>query len=73
MDGIYNEALRLKEEKLKNRRELNDKINYTEQQLMIITQEMKKKIHSMVEDVEQRYALFISSFVRFRIFQIDLL
>lgn len=56
MDGIYNEALRLKDEKLKNRRDLTDKINYTEQQLMIITQEMKKKIHSMVEDVEQRYA-----------------
>lgn len=54
LDGIYNEALRLKEEKFKNRRELTEKINYTEQQLMIITQEMKKKIHSMVEDVEQR-------------------
>ncbi|KAJ8950249.1 hypothetical protein NQ314_007954 [Rhamnusium bicolor] len=54
LDGIYNDALKLKEEKLTHRKELTDKINYTEQQLMIITQEMKKKIHCMVEDVEQR-------------------
>lgn len=54
LDVIYSGALKLKEEKLMQRKELNDKISYTEQQLMIITQEMKKKIHSMVEDVEQR-------------------
>lgn len=54
LEGIYSDALKLKEEKLAERKELNDKINYTEQQLMVVTQEMKKKIHSMVEDVEQR-------------------
>ncbi|KAJ8917827.1 hypothetical protein NQ315_010736 [Exocentrus adspersus] len=64
LDGIYNDALKLKEEKLKQRKELNDKINYTEQQLLIITQEMKKKIHTMVEDVEQRVSKALNEEIR---------
>ncbi|CAG9819032.1 unnamed protein product [Phaedon cochleariae] len=64
LEGIYNDSLRLKEEKLKQRKELTDKINYTEQQLMIITQEMKKKIHNMVEDVEHRVSKALNEEIR---------
>lgn len=38
LEGIYNETLNSKEEKLQKRKELTDKINYTEQQLLIVTQ-----------------------------------
>ncbi|XP_030762717.1 transmembrane GTPase Marf [Sitophilus oryzae] len=64
LESIYNEALRLREEKLKQRKELTDKINYTEQQLVIITQEMKKKIRNMVEDVEQRVSKALTEEIR---------
>lgn len=64
LDVIYSDALKLKEEKLIQRKELNDKISYTEQQLMIITQEMKKKIHCMVEDVEQRVSKALNEEIR---------
>ncbi|CAG9862018.1 unnamed protein product [Phyllotreta striolata] len=64
LEGIYNDALKLKEQKLSERKEVNDKINYTEQQLMLVTQEMKKKIHNMVEDVEQRVSKALSEEIR---------
>ncbi|XP_023311777.1 transmembrane GTPase Marf-like [Anoplophora glabripennis] len=64
LDGIYSDALKLKEEKLMQRKELTDKITYTEQQLIIITQEMKKKIHCMVEDVEQRVSKALNEEIR---------
>lgn len=54
MDTIYETALNLKSEKGSAKKEIHDKLNFTEQQVHLITQEMKKKIHSMVEDVEQR-------------------
>lgn len=64
LDSIYNDALKLKEDKLQQRKELHDKINYTEQQLMVITQEMKQKIHHMVEDVEQRVSKALNEEIR---------
>ncbi|XP_022918144.1 transmembrane GTPase Marf isoform X2 [Onthophagus taurus] len=64
LDTIYNDAQRLREAKLVERKELHDKINYTEQQLMIITQEMKQKIHNMVEDVEQRVSKALNEEIR---------
>lgn len=54
MDGIYETALKLKSEKAAAKKEEYDKLNFTEQQLTLLTQEMKAKIHHMVEDVEQR-------------------
>lgn len=54
MDGIYETALRLKAEKTAIKKEFSDKLVFTEQQFLLITQEMKEKIHHMVEDVEQR-------------------
>ncbi|KAF7272973.1 hypothetical protein GWI33_014287, partial [Rhynchophorus ferrugineus] len=64
LETIYNEALLLREDKLKQRKDLTDKINYTEQQLVIITQEMKKKIRNMVEDVEQRVSKALTEEIR---------
>lgn len=64
LEEIYNDAQKLKEEKLQKRKELHDKINYTEQQLMLVTQEMKQKIHRMVEDVEQRVSKALNEEIR---------
>ncbi|XP_060528827.1 transmembrane GTPase Marf isoform X2 [Cylas formicarius] len=64
LEGIYNEALKLKEQKIKQEGELTDKINFTEQQLMMITHEMKKKIRTMVEDVEQRVSKALTEEIR---------
>jgi uncharacterized protein YdhG (YjbR/CyaY superfamily) len=38
-------------------------LNFTEQQLLLITQEMKDKIRRMVEDVEQRVSYIIETYV----------
>ncbi|CAH0555303.1 unnamed protein product [Brassicogethes aeneus] len=64
LDSVYTDAIRFKEDKMFNKKELHDKINYTEQQLMIITQEMKQKIHHMVEDVEQRVSKALNEEIR---------
>lgn len=64
MDDIYSDAIKLKEEKQKLSKELHDKINYTEQQLVLTTQEMKQKIHHMVEDVEQRVSNALNEEIR---------
>ncbi|XP_025833769.1 transmembrane GTPase Marf isoform X1 [Agrilus planipennis] len=64
LDKLYHDAQLLKEEKLKQRKDLNDKINFTEQQLMLITQDMKQKIHDMVDDVGQRVAKALNEEIR---------
>ncbi|XP_046995797.1 transmembrane GTPase Marf isoform X1 [Schistocerca americana] len=64
MDGVYERAEQLKSEKALAKKELYDRLNYTEQQLRMITQEMKEKIHQMVEDVEQRVSKALSEEIR---------
>lgn len=64
LDKIYTDAQRIKDGKLETRKELHDKMNYTEQQLMLITHEMKQKIHHMVEDVEQRVSKALNEEIR---------
>ncbi|XP_071445713.1 transmembrane GTPase Marf isoform X2 [Hetaerina americana] len=64
MDGIYERALKKKAEKALCKKEVGNRLNYTEQQLLIITQEMKDKIHQMVEDVEQRVSKALSEEIR---------
>lgn len=64
LDNIYTDAQKLKEDKLRQRKDLHDKMNYTEQQLMLITREMKQKIHNMVEDVEQRVSKALNEEIR---------
>ncbi|XP_059485368.1 transmembrane GTPase Marf [Neocloeon triangulifer] len=60
MDAIYEKSLKTRSEKLMSKKEVHDKLNFTEQQLMLLTQEMKDKIHQMVEDVEQRVSKALS-------------
>lgn len=54
----------MKNEQLCIKKDVHDKLNYTEQQLMLLTQEMKDKIHHMVEDVEQRVSKALSEEIR---------
>ncbi|PSN36005.1 Transmembrane GTPase Marf [Blattella germanica] len=54
MDTAYECAQQLRSEKAVAKKEVQDKLNFTEQQLLMLTQEMKDKIHQMVEDVESR-------------------
>jgi mitofusin len=58
MDGTYDRAQQLRTEKALTKKEICDKLNFTEQQLLLLTQEMKDKIRHMVEDVEQRVSFF---------------
>ena len=58
IDSTYDQAQQLKTQKAVAKREIHDKLNFTEQQLLLLTQEMKDKIRQMVEDVEQRVSCF---------------
>ncbi|KAK7866709.1 hypothetical protein R5R35_003245 [Gryllus longicercus] len=64
MDGVYDRAQQLRSEKNVTKKELYDKLNFTEQQLLLLTQEMKDKIHQMVEDVEQRVSKALNEEIR---------
>jgi mitofusin len=59
MDKAYDQAQQLRTEKTESKREIHDKMNFTEQQLLLLTQEMKDKIRHMVEDVEQKVSCFL--------------
>ncbi|XP_055319688.1 transmembrane GTPase Marf isoform X2 [Sitodiplosis mosellana] len=54
LDEIFERAGSTRNEKLKQKAQLTDRIGHTEQELMSITREMKLKIHNMVEEVEQK-------------------
>uniref|UniRef100_U5EVN5 Putative mitochondrial assembly regulatory factor n=1 Tax=Corethrella appendiculata TaxID=1370023 RepID=U5EVN5_9DIPT len=56
LDGIYERANVMHNQKLDQKKKLTDRIANTEQQLMLVTREMKMKIHNMVEEVEQKVA-----------------
>ncbi|XP_063231897.1 transmembrane GTPase Marf [Bacillus rossius redtenbacheri] len=64
MDATYERAQQLKNDKAVGKKEIYDKLNFTEQQLLMLTQEMKDKIHRMVEDVEQRVSKALSEEIR---------
>uniref|UniRef100_A0A1B6E5A2 Dynamin-type G domain-containing protein n=1 Tax=Clastoptera arizonana TaxID=38151 RepID=A0A1B6E5A2_9HEMI len=64
MEQVFEKALLLEKEKNTSKKELNDKLVYTQQQLMLITQEMKDKIHQMVEDVEQKVSMALNEEIR---------
>lgn len=54
----------MRSEQLNVKKEVHDKLNFTEQQLMLLTQEMKDKIHHMVEDVEQKVSKALNEEIR---------
>ncbi|KAL7037180.1 hypothetical protein ACKWTF_009102 [Chironomus riparius] len=54
LDNIFERVNDLRNQKLEQKKFLTDKISTTETQLMVVTREMKMKIHNMVEEVEQK-------------------
>ncbi|XP_043485137.1 transmembrane GTPase Marf [Leptopilina heterotoma] len=64
LDEILERTQKMRAEQLNNKKEVHDKLNFTEQQLLLLTQEMKDKIHHMVEDVEQRVSKALSDEIR---------
>ncbi|XP_034949592.1 transmembrane GTPase Marf isoform X2 [Chelonus insularis] len=64
LDEILNRAQKMRVEQLAIKKEVHDKLNFTEEQLTLITQEMKNKIHHMVEDVEQRVSKALNEEIR---------
>lgn len=54
LDSIFERINDLRNQKLEQKKALTDRISYTESQLMVVTREMKLKIHNMVEEVEQK-------------------
>jgi mitofusin len=58
MHSTYDQVQQLKTQKAVAKKEINDKLDSTEQQLLLLTHEMKDKIRQMVEDVKQRVSCF---------------
>jgi mitofusin len=58
VDRMYDQVQQLKTQKDVAKKELHDKLNITQQQLLFITQKMKDKIQQMVEDVKERVSCF---------------
>lgn len=54
LDNIFERINDIRNQKLEQRKFLTDRISITETQLMVVTREMKMKIHNMVEEVEQK-------------------
>lgn len=54
LDNIFERINDLRNQKLEQKKLLTDRISTTETQLMVVTREMKMKIHNMVEEVEQK-------------------
>ena len=54
LDSIFERINDLRNQKLDQKKHLTDRISFTETQLMVVTREMKIKIHNMVEEVEQK-------------------
>lgn len=54
LDGIFERAGGNRQQKIEQKKLLTDRISHTENQLMLVTREMKMKIHNMVEEVEQK-------------------
>ncbi|KAL2730877.1 transmembrane GTPase Marf isoform X1 [Vespula squamosa] len=64
LDEILEKTQAMRSEQLNVKKEVHDKLNFTEQQLILLTQEMKDKIHHMVEDVEQKVSKALNEEIR---------
>jgi len=58
IDSAYVQAQQLRTQKAVAKQELYDKLECTEQKLLLLTQEMEDKIQQMVEDVEKKVSCF---------------
>ncbi|KAG8201864.1 hypothetical protein JTE90_027344 [Oedothorax gibbosus] len=64
LDGVHETASKLRSEKLALRKEQYDRLDFTQQQLSILTQEVKHEICHIVETVEQKVAGALSEEIR---------
>ncbi|XP_011684297.1 PREDICTED: transmembrane GTPase Marf-like [Wasmannia auropunctata] len=64
LDEILERTQKMRSEQLNVKKEVHDKLEFTEQQLLLLTQEMKDKIHHMVEDVEQKVSKALNEEIR---------
>ncbi|XP_011151154.1 transmembrane GTPase Marf isoform X2 [Harpegnathos saltator] len=64
LDEIMARTQQMRNEQLTVKKEVHDKLNFTEQQLLLLTQEMKDKINRMVEDVEQKVSKALNEEIR---------
>ena len=58
MDSMYDQAEQLKSQKAGAKKEIHDKLKCTKQQLLLLMQEMEKKIQQMVVDTKQKVSCF---------------
>jgi len=58
INSMYNQVQQLNTQKAVAKKELDDKLECTKQQLSLLREEMKEKIQQMVKDVEQRVSCF---------------
>ena len=54
MDTLYERAQKLKSDKNDCKKQIYEKLNYTEQKLLLLTQQMKEKIQQMVSETEEK-------------------
>ena len=67
LDNIHQTALQLRQAKLGERKELWDKLEFLQQQMLMLTGEVKHQICHMVEQVEMK----VSAALTEEIFQKD--
>lgn len=63
MEIVYKRSQEQTHLKKCQKKEFQDKLNFTEQQLISITNQMKTKIHQMVEDVEDKVSFFVNHLI----------
>ncbi|XP_035215138.1 transmembrane GTPase Marf-like, partial [Stegodyphus dumicola] len=64
LDGVHEKATKLRAQKMSLRKEQYDRLDFTQQQLNILTQEVKHQICHIVETVEQKVAGALSEEIR---------
>lgn len=64
MDKVYEQAAMLKASKQEHRREQWDRLQFTQQQLELLTEEVKQRISQLVEQVEQQVAGALNEEIR---------
>ena len=57
MDTLYEKAQKLKQDKTEAKKNIYEKLNYTEQKLLLLTQQMKEKIQQMVSETEEKVSV----------------
>lgn len=62
MDTLYERAQKLRGDKNDSKKEIYEKLNYTEQKLLLLTQQMKEKIQQMVSETEEKVKLDFQRF-----------